>query len=52
GHRLRRSIALAYLRSDVASEGGAVEIEIFGRRRPAIIMREPLYDAANERLKG
>jgi dimethylglycine dehydrogenase len=52
GHRLRQSIALAYVRADLAHQGEALEIEIFGERRPCVVGREPLYDPLNERLKA
>lgn len=52
GHRLEKSIALAYVRADLANQGQALEIEIFGERRHAVVAREPLYDPLNERLKA
>jgi dimethylglycine dehydrogenase len=52
GHRMRQSIALAYVRSDTAAAGRRLEIEIFGARYPATIMAEPLYDPLNARLKA
>ncbi|MBV9784547.1 MAG: FAD-dependent oxidoreductase [Acidisphaera sp.] len=52
GHRLERSIALAYIRADLASPGRALEVEIFGERRRATVGVEPLYDPANARLKA
>lgn len=52
GHRLEKSIALAYVRADLARQGQALEIEIFGERRHAVVGREPLYDPLNERLKA
>ena len=52
GYRLRQSIALAYLRADLAVPGKVLEIEILGERRRAVVGREPLYDPDNLRLKG
>ena len=52
GHRLRQSIALAYVRTDLAGEGTALEIEIFGERVRVIVKREPLYDPQNLRLRA
>jgi dimethylglycine dehydrogenase len=52
GHRLRQSIALAYLRADLAVPGKVLEIEILGERRRAVVGREPLYDPDNLRLRG
>jgi dimethylglycine dehydrogenase len=44
GYRLRQSIALAYLRADLAVPGKVLEVEILGERRRAVVGREPLYD--------
>ena len=52
GHRIGKSIALAYVRTDLAVEGEALEIEILGDRRPAAVAQEPLYDPDNERLRA
>ena len=52
GHRLGRSIALAYLRADLAVPGKVLDIEILGDRRRAIVGREPLYDPENARLRA
>jgi dimethylglycine dehydrogenase len=49
GHRIGKSIALAYLRRDLAAPGTAVEIEILGERRAATVAAEPLYDPGNAR---
>ncbi|HEX3066618.1 MAG TPA: glycine cleavage T C-terminal barrel domain-containing protein, partial [Dongiaceae bacterium] len=51
GHALQRSLALAYIRSDLASPDTKVEIEILGERRRATVGREPLYDPTNARLR-
>ena len=52
GYRLNRSIALAYVRADLALPGTPLEVEILGERRPAVVGREPLYDAENARLRS
>ena len=44
-------IALAYVRTDLAKPGTALDIEIFGERRPAKVGSEPLYDPTNARLR-
>jgi len=49
---LSKSVALAYVRSDLASPGTKLEIEIFGERRAATVGREPLYDPGNARLRA
>jgi dimethylglycine dehydrogenase len=52
GHQLQRSIALAYITSELAIPGTALEVEIFGARRPAVVATEPLYDPENRRLRS
>ena len=52
GHRVKSSIALGYVRCDLAKEGEELEIEILGERRSAKVASEPLYDPANERLRA
>jgi dimethylglycine dehydrogenase len=52
GYRLRQSIALAYVRTDLAVPGTKLEVEILGERRPAVVAREPLYDPENARLRS
>jgi len=53
GHRIGKSIALATIRADLVAPGTELEIEIYGERRPAKVQAdEPLYDAANERLRA
>ncbi len=52
GYRLKRSIALAYLRCDLAVPGTELEVEILGDRRRAVVAREPLYDPDNLRQRA
>ena len=52
GYRLKCSIALAYIRTDLAVPGTELEIEILGTRRRAVVGREPLYDPDNARLRA
>ena len=49
---LNKSVALAYVRSDLATPGTKLEIEAFGERRVATVRREPLYDPENARLRA
>ena len=48
----RQSIALAYVRTDLAVPGKALEVEILGERRRAVVGAEPLYDPENVRLRA
>src|SRR5205823_2855202 len=52
GYRLNRSIALAYVRTDLSAPGTQLEVEILGERCRAVVAREPLYDPDNLRLKA
>jgi len=52
GYRLGCSIALAYVRSDLALAGTKLEVEILGERKRATVGREPLYDPENALLRG
>ena len=51
GHAIGRSVALAYVRTDLATPDTRLEIEILGERRAATVAREPIYDPENARLK-
>ena len=52
GYRLGHSLALAYVRADLAVAGTALEVEILGERRPAVVAREPPYDPQNLRPRA
>ena len=52
GHRIGRSIALGYVRRDLAFDGSELEVEILGARRKAVVASEPLFDPQNERLRA
>jgi glycine cleavage system aminomethyltransferase T/glycine/D-amino acid oxidase-like deaminating enzyme len=52
GYSVRRSIAYGYLPVEHAEEGARVEVEWFGRRHPASVVPEPLFDPQMHRLKG
>jgi dimethylglycine dehydrogenase len=49
---LGASLALAYLRPDLAAPGTRVEVEILGARRAAVVAQEPIYDPTNARLRS
>ena len=51
-HTLGKSVALAYVRADLATPGTRVAIDVFGQRRAAVVAQEPLYDPTNARLKA
>ena len=52
GHTLKSSLALAFLRRDLAVEGQEVEVEIYGTPVKAVVTSDPPYDPENTRLKA
>jgi dimethylglycine dehydrogenase len=51
-HHSRCSIALGYVPTALAADDtGGFEIEIIGRRRPARLVREPVFDPAGTRMR-
>ena len=52
GHTVGKSIAYGYLPPESSRVGAGVSIEYFGRRYPATVAREPLFDPGMARLKG
>ncbi len=52
GHNLGKSLALAYVRADLATEGTELEVEILGERFAAKVIAESPWDPENERLRA
>jgi len=52
GHRVQRSLALAYLPVEAAEPGTTLDVAILGSSRLATVVAEPVYDPAGERLLG
>ncbi len=52
GHKVGKSLALAYVDAAHADEGTALEIEILGVRRPATVIPESPWDPENARLRA
>jgi len=52
GYRIAASIAYAWLPAPLAEPGAAVEVEYFGRRYPATVAAEPLFDPSMSRMRG
>ena len=52
GYAVGKYILYAYLPAAHAAPGARLEVEYFGRRYGATVVREPLYDPAMARLKG
>jgi heterotetrameric sarcosine oxidase gamma subunit len=51
GYSVRQSIAYGYLPVEYAKPGTKVEIQFFGKRYPATVAREPLFDPKGIRLR-
>ncbi len=51
-YTLEKSIALGYVRYDLAKPGTALDIDILGECCPATVGQEPLYDHNNSRLRA
>lgn len=52
GHTVGRSIAFAYVPPSYAEPGSRFDLLLLGERRQATVLKEPLYDPGNERLRG
>ncbi len=52
GHRVGKSLALGYVRPDLAAPGKRLEVEILDERRLAVVVRIPDYDPENSRVKS
>jgi glycine cleavage system T protein len=52
GYSVGRHIVYGYLPVEHAAPGTQVEVQYFGRRQPATVREEPLFDRKMERLKG
>ncbi len=52
GMRVQRSLAVAYVAAEYAVQGRQLQVDLLGQRRSATVHREPLYDAANARLRA
>jgi glycine cleavage system T protein len=52
GYTVGASIAYAYLPSELAATGTAVDVEVFGEWIAAEVADEPLYDPKGERIKA
>ena len=50
--RVGKNIAFIYLPLELAKEGTALEVEVFGERVRAEVAADVLYDPKGERLKA
>ena len=51
GYTVRQSIAYGYLPVEYAIPDTLVEVQLFGARYQATVMKEPLFDPKNEKIK-
>jgi dimethylglycine dehydrogenase len=52
GHCLKKSLAIGYARSEFATPGTELSIEILGERKPATVLPESPYDPENLELRA
>ena len=52
GYTIRQSIAYGYLPVEYAVPGTSVKVQLFGVRYGATVMKEPLYDPKNLKIKA
>lgn len=52
GHRVEKSIALAYVAPNFAAPGTKLDVEILGDLHPATVCEGALYDPRNEKLRA
>ena len=52
GYTVRQSIAYGYLPVEYATPGTQIEVQLFGIRYQATVMKEPLFDPKNEKIKA
>jgi heterotetrameric sarcosine oxidase gamma subunit len=52
GYSVGKQIAYAYLPLKYSEKGTRVEVEIFGKRYPAVVSEDPLFDPGMKRIKA
>lgn len=52
GHRTGKSLAFAYVQPDYAAPGTEMICWLLGEARKATVLADPVYDAANEKLRA
>ena len=50
GFRVNKSLAFAYVESNLAEVGREFDIQIQGQKRKAIVLQDMAYDPDNKRL--
>jgi dimethylglycine dehydrogenase len=52
GWRVGKSLALGFVKPELAAEGTELEIDVLGELKPARVIAESPYDPDNEKLRG
>ena len=52
GFRVNKSLAFAYVSSELSKEGTELYVKIQGQKRKAKILSTPAYDPENQKLKS
>lgn len=52
GWRIGKSLAVGWIDTAACKEGTELEVEILTRRRPSVVVRDPVFDPNNARLLG
>jgi dimethylglycine dehydrogenase len=52
GHAAQKSLAFAYVDPKLTAPGTAFDVLVFGERRPARIIKEPIWDAENVKVRA
>ena len=52
GHAVKKSLAMAFIKTELTKPGTKLEIAILDERYAAEVVRIPYYDPENERLRG
>ena len=52
GHYVRKSLGFGYVPPQLAQPGTELGVDLLGERRRVKVLKEPVYDPANERLRA
>ena len=52
GHFVRQSLGFGYVPPSLSEPGTALTVEVLGQRRRVTILKDPVYDPANVRLRA
>lgn len=52
GHWIEKSLAFGFVRADLSSPGTKLAIEILDEKRPAVVVKSPLYDPEGKKARA